>query len=269
MKLAVAMAALVVAMSACSAPAWAAAIKPEDRASTHIIGVIVELGEQAEIKTVGVTAFGNTSSELPIGDWGLNDLAQAEVRKVLAGQYVVKPAPVDAATMATIRDSVENHKKMPLPRLLQGLPASDIDTYLVLIPMTGSLPSPSNQSVDGLGVYHQGRLPHLGDSTSTNGVVYASFVCFVISAKTTKLIGFAPALTANSDKPFQLLQPTPDDPRFPYAYISGAGWQPQAGDLSEGQKAFIKSELSSLLTESIDYTLGKLGLVDGFRRPTP
>jgi hypothetical protein len=258
MKLAVWIAALVATTFAFSAQALAK-IKPEDRASVHVIGLIVELGDQAEIKTIGVTAFGNTSSQLPIGDWGLNGLAQAELQKVLGGQYVVKPAPVDAATMATIRDSVKNHKKVPLPRLLQSLPASDIDTYLVLLPTSEGLPSPSNQSIDGLGVYHQARF---GDAGGSNGVVYVSYVCAVISAKTTKVIGFAAGLTANSDKPFQLFGPTPDDPRFPYVYISGGDWQPQAGALSERQKAFIKSEMTSLLTESIDYTLGKLGLVD-------
>jgi hypothetical protein len=236
-------------------------LTPETRASIHVIGVLVELGDQAEIKTIGITAFGNASSELPIGDWGFNDLARAEIQKVLAGAFVVKPAPVDAATMATIRDDIRNDKRVPRPSLLSALPASDIDAYLVLLPVGGSLPYPSNQSIRGLGVYREAGPSRYNAPFAGNNVIYVSYICAVISARTGKILGFSPALTANTDRPPQLFQMQPEQPRFPHLYVPGVDLPRPASSLPEDRKAEIKNDMSSLLTESIDYTLGKIGLV--------
>ncbi len=44
------------------------------------LGVIPALGDQFVVQKVGLTMFGNDRTEVPIGDWGLNELVVARVR---------------------------------------------------------------------------------------------------------------------------------------------------------------------------------------------
>jgi len=264
MRLGVKVAMLVAVLSAFGTQVWAdQKLKPEDRANIHVVGVLVELGDQAEIKHVAMTVFGNKTSQLPIADWGLNDLAMAEIQKALAEKYIVKPVPFDAVTMATIRDQIREGKHINVPRLLRALPASDIDAYLVLLPEDWSLPYPSNQLVYGLGVYHQSRLSLPGLSQTTESVIHVNYLCMIESAKTMKSIGFEIGATADDDKPLLMQLLGSNEPVFPHSYLEGViGWPIQADALSDEQKTIIKNELSALIIKSVDYTLGKVGLID-------
>jgi hypothetical protein len=54
------------------------------------IGVISALGDQFVVQKVGLTMFGNDRKEVPIGDWGLNELVVARVRAAAGGGTPVR-----------------------------------------------------------------------------------------------------------------------------------------------------------------------------------
>jgi hypothetical protein len=123
------------------------------------LGVISAIGDRFSVQKFGVTVFENEESEIPIEDWGLDDLVLARV-------------PAASGTDPTVRRIVYpkgafepfyNPKSRLLPDPSEGLPAivrsitpsANCERYLVVTTFKGKVPG-TGLIVNGIGTYNQG-----------------------------------------------------------------------------------------------------------------
>lgn len=256
----IALIALIATVSARTAAARAA--RPADLAAIHTMGVVSNLGDEAEIKVIGVTVFGNRLSRLSIADWGLNDLATARVVKHLSGRFAVKPVVAGDAGLANVHDSAFKSEGAALGEAIRALPPSDIDAYLVIQPESETLAYPSNQAVSGVGLYGPIRRGGVFDTSPHPMMVHVIFAAYVLEAKSGRLIARAFGETASSDRPPGFSLAMDSYHPYPHAEIAEGGWSAKDGSPGEADLAALRDACVGLLEDSLDYTLDKIGLGD-------
>jgi hypothetical protein len=106
--------------------------KMKDFALLHSVAVISNLGDQAELKNIGMTVFGNRSSLLPIADWGLDALAVDLAVKAMSPSLGARPAPLEKAVLKDLRTNFMGPGTRSLHDIVRDLPADGVDAFLVL-----------------------------------------------------------------------------------------------------------------------------------------
>ena len=122
-------------------------------------GVISALGGEFAVQKFGITIFETEESEVPIEDWGLDDLVLARVRAATGADPAVR-------RIAYPRDAFEpfyHPKSTLLPDPREGLSAivksittnASCQRYLVVTKFKGDLPG-TRLTLNGIGAYNRG-----------------------------------------------------------------------------------------------------------------
>ncbi len=160
------------------APKAKASAKPQIAAESGPcrLGVISVIGDLFSVQKFGVTVFETEGSEIPIEDWGLDDLAVARVRSASGADPTVRRIAYPKGAF----EPFYNPKSRFLPDPREGLPAivrsitanANCERYLVVTTFKGELPG-THLVLNGIGTYNQGlgsllRHSHLFANISVN-----------------------------------------------------------------------------------------------------
>jgi hypothetical protein len=272
------LACLLVAVTALGGKARAET-PPLDYAAIHVIGVVSQLDDEANIQKTGSTIFGDRLTKLPIADWRMNELVAGEVVKALADRFTIKVLSPGAPVL-------KHGDESPLQRLFRGeadpfvaMPESGVDAYLAFLPGFQALPYPAAEQVEGLGMVHDprassdapGAQPGQFDGTAFGGhpgsaVVFAVYDIYLVDAKTGHVLA-----VQRSETPVRYHQtlaqvllngatfePVPF-PR-PHEYVPTGLWSNNGESLTDVQKAELREKLSALLKQSVSYSIAEMGL---------
>jgi hypothetical protein len=262
--------------------AAAARVAPSELAALHVIGVVSRLGEEAEIKKVGFTAFSNKSTALRIADWRMDALVTSEAASALSSQFILKISPNDSSMIKDVKRELL-HRLGPWDRRFVAMPESGLDAYLVFLPASLDFPYPSNQSVEGLGMLHDphassdkpGDQPEQFDGTAfapsrpTAAIVYAVYDIYLVEAKSGRIIAVQEAeipTRYHQTLAQRLWNGTPYAPihyPHPHDYVASGIWSDTADALTDAQKQAMRDSLTSLIKTSVAYSLGLMGLTAG------
>jgi hypothetical protein len=274
---------LTVVAAVFAGDAWSGKIPTGRLDSIHILGVFSQFGDQAEIKKVGVTVFGNKLTYLPIADWNINELVITEVDHALAGRYIIQVAPLGMSIYKA--DKKPDLRGFFKPRESPFLALPGLDAYLVFQPATEAFPYPSNQSVSGLGMLHDHRansdIPGTEPTsafgfdlrTHKSGVVYAIYDIYLVDAKSGDIIALQEAMIPTQYKQTLgqvFLYGQPYEPvRYPHPhqFVHDDIWSDTADALTDTQKKMFRDILTDLIKQSVSYSLGAMGLTDTRRDP--
>jgi hypothetical protein len=119
------------------------------------LGVIPALGDQFVVQKVGLTMFGNDRKEVPIGDWGLNELVVARVRAAAGSGISVR-------RFAYPKDVFERHvepggllfrnARTELNESVRQVAAGATCERYVLVTRSTNQFATTNQTVNGVGI---------------------------------------------------------------------------------------------------------------------
>jgi hypothetical protein len=118
-------------------------------AQLHRIGIISALGDRVEVSLFGFTRIDGKDGYLPIDTWRLDDLAIREAATMLGGRFQISPVTYDKKPFLAADTDPPTYVNPPLKPLIQGLPTSDMDAYLVIRTATWS--PMGTWSLEGLG----------------------------------------------------------------------------------------------------------------------
>jgi hypothetical protein len=115
------------------------------------IGVIPHIGESFVEKHIGLTAFGNDLTKVPIASWGLDDLVVARVRAAAGPRFSVRRI----AYPANVFEAYDNPSLFQIPHLkpiVQTIAgAGGCERYVVVVKGRNQFGN-TNQAIDGVGV---------------------------------------------------------------------------------------------------------------------
>jgi hypothetical protein len=159
------------ASPAASAPAKPVAKKPAAKSKSAAkpqgpaesgpcrLGVISAIGDRFWVEKFGVTVFETEVNDVPIEDWGLDDLVLARVRATTGADPSVRKIAYPKGAF----EPYYNPKSRFLPDPNEGLPAivrsitpnANCKRYLVVTTFKGELPN-TRLVLNGIGTYNQG-----------------------------------------------------------------------------------------------------------------
>src|SRR4051812_48513542 len=125
------------------------------------IGVIPVIGDKFALQHVGLTVFGNESSDAPIESWGLDDLVVARVRAAAAGRMSVRRV---AYSKEALQDAGSKEPAGAI-RALAG--NASCERYLVVTKSSGQVAG-TNQRAAGVGL-----LTNWASGAMKSGSLYA------------------------------------------------------------------------------------------------
>ena len=109
----------------------AAAGPTDPLAQVRRIGLIVALGDRAEIAREGMTIFDGKLGYLPTDSWNLDELATRKAADLLAPRFEVVTTSFDRSSFLASGPDGPRSDNPKLTPLIQALPAS-VDAYLVI-----------------------------------------------------------------------------------------------------------------------------------------
>lgn len=243
---------LLIASTPSVAQAAPRAIAPATLARIHTISVVSAIGDRATIKRIGVTAFGNQESQLPIEEWGLDALAEHCAMDALGARFSVTSVAADRAAFTPVmrHGGLVGFGAGPdVAGIVRRLPATGVDAYLILVKRPYTLATTSQQ-VEGVGIYlHRGPLGQTRKPT-----VFAAYDLALVRAGTGEVLA---QRLAQGPSPYY---PTAAAP-FALAIGAPEDWADTADQFSAAQKDKLRSALSGVLNDSIRLTLAKMGLI--------
>jgi hypothetical protein len=123
------------------------------------IGVIPVIGDQFVVQKVGIMAFGNERTDVPIDAWGLDDLVVARVRAAVAPGTVVRRIPYAKGAFEPYENPpvrLFRNRQDDLTAVVRQITAStNCERYVVVTRFTGKLDG-TNQTLHGIGVLNHG-----------------------------------------------------------------------------------------------------------------
>lgn len=224
----------------------AAASQPAP-ASGKTACVASALGHEFRMQKIGVMVFGNELQTTPVGAWGVDDYANAQVQSVLAGKYAVRRLPPSPALTAGLENSNSGGVVLwggtaPLVNALRAAAAGGRCDLYIAVARGAAQFGGTNQTVAGLGIVERGTL--LGPMT----YVHAVFGIAVLDANLTLLRNERAAMA-----PLLLSGMTPPGLYAMYAKADASAFPatPQAAS----QSAFLKNTTRDLVGKGIAKTL--------------
>src|ERR1043166_3274550 len=120
------------------------------------IGIVSAIGDKLHLRKVGITVFGNESTEMAIDSWRLDDLIIGKVRAALSGRFDVRAVTYQRAPFAALGEDKEIFFRERRPELVRtGVSPHGLDDYLVITKSRWPYAN-SNQELLGLGVVESG-----------------------------------------------------------------------------------------------------------------
>ncbi|BAM89220.1 conserved exported hypothetical protein [Bradyrhizobium oligotrophicum S58] len=120
------------------------------------VGIVSAVGDQFILARAGLTGLDNSSRNVPIASWRLDELITQEVGKALSVRFQVQPVTYPRAAFAAIQDSaitaVNLVRDDPFKKLLRTeLSPQGLDAYIVITRAKANFGG-SNRKVEGVGL---------------------------------------------------------------------------------------------------------------------
>jgi len=215
-------------------------------AQIHSVGVINTLEPSLTLKEIGTTAFTNGVSTLSIDDWRLDDVIFQVVGEALSPRYSVEKIEDELDKFRAAEGRAFYPVEEQIGALVLNLPRRSVDAYL-LFKSFDSYRDPiggTNQSMRGLGIYHHDFLGH-----ETNAE-YVFIVLYVIDARTGKILASGtPCFPQQSGQCVHRTTQLTDQTK----------WAETADTLTDGQKAALRKDFTSFLTDGLRSELANMG----------
>jgi hypothetical protein len=140
------------------APKATTASRPAPEVGGPCIGVIPVLGDRFVVKKIGITVFGNEEKEIPVDNWGLDDLVVERVRAAVGPGMVVRRIPYAKGAFDSHDPGLglfRTNEGKPVAVVQQVAGAAGCERYVVVV--KSSRQFVGNQGVYGIGVVSRGR----------------------------------------------------------------------------------------------------------------
>ena len=144
------------------------------------VGIISAIGDQFEIRKIGVMVFGNELASVPI-QWGIDDLVTAKARALLSRRFEVRPVSYQRSAFASLSDS----EHALSDALRASASAQGVDAYVVITRSLNKFGT-TNQYVAGLGIVSGGPL-------NSDIFAHATYTVTVMDAREFARISYAAA----------------------------------------------------------------------------
>jgi hypothetical protein len=225
-------------------------------ANIHSVAVISAIGDELELRQVGLMVFSNAATPVSIRDWNLDDAIEKTVGAALSSRFTVVLVPHDRASFASIRPGMFNSFEHQAGRLIAAMPAGAVDAYVVVFRMTLQDPiMGTNQNLDGIGFYHHG----LGFGHAINAI-YAFYAVGVFDAKTGEMLRSGGA---------ESTMKTLFGYAAPWLACDPSLWPDSPDALSAGQREQIRGLVFTLIGTSLNHGLANADLIDDSQKLTP
>jgi hypothetical protein len=229
--------------------AGAASAGSEKLANIHSVAVISAIGDELELRQVGLTVFSNAETPVSTRDWNLDDAIEKTVGASLASRFTIVQVPHDRGAFAAIKPGLFNSFEHQAGKLITAMPAGAADAYVVIFPMTLQDPiMGTNQNLTGMGLYHRDLM--FGNAINA---LYAFYEVGIFDAKTGDMLS-----SGGAESTVKTL--------FGYAAPSLACdaslWPDPPESLTAAQRDQIKGLVFSLIGTSLDHGLANADLID-------
>lgn len=147
---------ILAGVAACSAPGFAPPVALDARSERRALCITSVVGAKFNLQTMGMTVFGNDHKEASIGAWGLDDAVTAKLASLAGGSAQVQRIAASQDVVARFNDRPKPFEDGRVPQaaaLRQLVVGRNCD--LLLVVSNGFSPiGNSNQSIEGIGVFH-------------------------------------------------------------------------------------------------------------------
>jgi hypothetical protein len=220
--------------------------RDEKLRSVRTVGIVSAIGDQFSLASAGLTGLNNSSRNVPIASWGLDDLIVQEVGKALSSRFQVQPVIYPRAAFAAIQDSpisavnlVRGDPFKPLVRT--EVSPQGLDAYIVITKAKANFGG-GNRKVEGVGLLTYSTV------LESFGLLHALYEIRVIDGRTFDVIAKLPAGPPDGAASVRLAGPS--------LVIDGHFEEPDER---------LRRAVVELLTRSLPGTLGDLHLIDPSR----
>ena len=206
------------------------------------VGIVSVIADHFHLQRIAGFILSNRSAALPIADWAIDAHIEDTARKLLADRFVIKDVTVDREALMRMR-LVDDFGKFATK--FDALKATtEVDAYVVFLKFAAET---------GLGNYFGmgvGLLNHddFGSFPKENAL-FAYYAIIVVDARTLEPIkAFRGATGAGQARP----NPTRE--------LDWSLWPDRLDSPSSDQQEAFKQGLKTLLSESVEETLLRMGL---------
>jgi hypothetical protein len=140
-----------------SQPKATSTSRPAPQAGGPCIGVIPVIGERFVVKKIGITVFGNEEKNVPVDNWGLDDLVVERVRAAVGPGMAVRRIPYAKGAFDSYDPGLgmfRTREGKPAAVVQQIAGAAGCERYVVVV--KGGRPYVGNQGIYGVGVVNSG-----------------------------------------------------------------------------------------------------------------
>ncbi|MGQ0510812.1 MAG: hypothetical protein ACT4P9_09375 [Betaproteobacteria bacterium] len=230
------------------------AIEKDNLAKIRNIGVVSLVGEKFHMVHVAFMVFGNRRSEHPVGEWAIDDEAEALVKTTLErnGNYKVQPlknlrSSLGNAQTQSIANPLDYEAVEKMLRAEAG--AQGFDALIVLSKQRNEdRIAMTNQFMEGIGLYTRPLF------RGTTVAAYAWYGMSVIQGSSFKPIAQTFGVVPRANPSF--LEP---NTAYPFKILGASHDKEEFSKLTDDDRRTIRQALSELLSRSIPTTLGELG----------
>ncbi len=220
-----------------SEPATASVMK-----NIHAVAVASALGDTFQLVNPGNMFVKVTDAQMPFGDAGIDDKAEAIARAVLARHYTVKDVPVDRADLAGQTLFIGH----PIPAMAGIKPTTDVDAYVLIVKATAY-----NRLYHGLGLMHV--TPLMNHQTA----VFADYAIVVVDAHTLRSLA---AIEVPEGPTRPCAEPEMFSAGIPECSVNESLWPTDGAKLPPAGVTQAADQVMKILSNGIPEALFRLGL---------
>ncbi len=154
--------------------------------SVKTVGIVSAIGDRFTLARAGLTGLDNSSRNVPIASWGLDDLIVQQVAAALSIRFQVQPVTYPRATFATTEESaitaVNLVRSDPFKKLVQTeVSPQGLDAYIVITKAKAYFGG-GNRKVEGVGLITYRTV------LESFGLLHALYEIRVVDGKTFDII---------------------------------------------------------------------------------
>lgn len=206
------------------------------------VAVLSSIGRNLELIRWGFGTYFNTHVELDVSDWRIDDMIETRARELLGKRFAIKDLTVDR--LALTKSRLMDDKKKFNPEFPALGRTSEIDAYVVFVRLPqrpDNQPAPGWAEESGLGVWN--------NNNDNKAFIFAHYAVAVLDARTLKVLRVQAATMS---------------PKYPtdtsYLSTNDDLWPVSNTQLSPNQSEKIQSTLETILKDSVDETLLRMGI---------
>ncbi len=213
------------------------------------LGVISAIGDVFSVRKVALTVFGNESSEVPIGEWSLDDLVTARIRAAAGPHTTVRRITYAKGAFDPFENGPTKLFRNPQDDLTEVVRQVAANTrcarYAVITKQSGQVGS-TNQGIRGVGVLNH------GNSLFSRSFVFVSIYVTIYDGQSFAIRN-KPSISLESLLSGALRTTSL---RGPHREIDNAAYPDPAAQAVNSP--VLRENARTLLTETLDKTLPAL-----------